>query len=434
MISIEKVLLKRFILIALVLIVTLASFHSWWTESLYLKMQKQQLQHEGSALAQHLRRSSPKQLTSLTLNLPQHSSHMYVIRSQIGSWSSAPEVVGGYPLDNWFNVPGFYEFEDSSNRSFLILSQILSDSVQFIVIQESTAALTELEKNHNYMLFVIFLALTIILLLQQKVIRDTFSILDPIKSQIDAVQRGEKPTLPDSDISEISSLVSAINQLLGYLHSRTERSKNAVGNLSHALKTPIAVITQIAETKNNGLTSEARDLLLEQADQLNLIITSELKRARISGRGYQSKSFSIENAVVSLAATLKLIYPEKPLTFDINIDPQAYFPGEQSDFTELIGNLMDNAAKWCDGNIKIDINKIEDQFIMVVTDNGPGCSQHQIERLTKRGLRLDEQTKGSGLGLNIVQTIVEQYQGNIRFYNREQEGFSVTVQIPQGFF
>ncbi|MGB0283031.1 MAG: sensor histidine kinase [Neptuniibacter sp.] len=430
MISIEKVLLKRFILIALALIAALTFFHSWWADNLYLKMQKQQLQHEGSALAQHLRHTTPEQRTSLTLNLPQHSSHIYVIRSQTSSWSSAPELVSEYPLDGWFNAPGFHEFQDNNDRSFLILSQTFSDSMQFIVIQETTAALAELDKNHSYMLFAIILALAIVLLLQRKVIRETFSKLDPIKSQIDALQRGEKPTLPNSDISEISPLVSAINQLLGYLHSRNERSKNAVGNISHAMNTPIAVITQIAETKDNGLTPKIREQLIEQAEQLNLIISSELKRARISGRGHQSENFSIVTAVENLAATIKLIYPDKLLTFDINIDPQSHFPGEQSDFNELMGNLMDNAAKWCDGVISVDINGGLDQFEVVVNDDGPGCSKSQIERLTKRGIRLDEQAKGHGLGLNIVQTIVEQYQGHILFTNREPKGFSVSVQLP----
>jgi signal transduction histidine kinase len=430
MISIEKVLLKRFILIALALIAALTFFHSWWADNLYLKMQKQQLQHEGSALAQHLRHTTPEQRTSLTLNLPQHSSHIYVIRSQISSWSSAPELVSEYPLDGWFNAPGFHEFKDNNDRSFLILSQTFSDSMQFVVIQETTAALAELDKSHSYMLFAIILALAIILLLQRKVIRETFSKLDPIKSQIDALQRGEKPTLPNSDISEISPLVSAINQLLGYLHSRNERSKNAVGNISHAMKTPIAVITQIAETKDNGLTPMIRGQLIEQAEQLNLIISSELKRARISGRGHQSENFSIVTAVENLAATIKLIYPDKLLRFDINIDPQSHFPGEQSDFNELMGNLMDNAAKWCDGVISVDINGGLDQFEVVVNDDGPGCSKSQIERLTKRGIRLDEQAKGHGLGLNIVQTIVEQYQGHILFTNREPKGFSVRLQLP----
>ncbi|WP_420600610.1 ATP-binding protein [Neptuniibacter sp.] len=430
MISIEKVLLKRFILIALALIAALTFFHSWWADNLYLKMQKQQLQHEGSALAQHLRHTTPEQRTSLTLNLPQHSSHIYVIRSQTVSWSSAPKLVSEYPLDDWFNESGFHEFQDKNDRSFLILSQTFSDSMQFIVIQETTAALAELDKNHTYMLFAIIMALAIVLFLQQKVIRETFSKLDPIKSQIDALQRGEKPTLPNSEISEISPLVSAINQLLGYLHSRNERSKNAVGNISHAMKTPIAVITQIAETKDNGLTPVIRGQLIEQAEQLNLIISSELKRARISGRGHQSENFSIVTAVENLAATIKLIYPDKLLTFDINIDPQSHFPGEQSDFNELMGNLMDNAAKWCDGVISVDINGGLDQFEVVVNDDGPGCSKSQIERLTKRGIRLDEQAKGHGLGLNIVQTIVEQYQGQILFANREPKGFSVRLQLP----
>ncbi|MGH1462102.1 MAG: ATP-binding protein, partial [Neptuniibacter sp.] len=145
---------------------------------------------------------------------------------------------------------------------------------------------------------------------------------------------------------------------------------------------------------------------------------------------HQSENFSIITAVENLAATLKLIYPDKLLTFDINVNPQSHFPGEQSDFNELMGNLMDNAAKWSDGMISVDINGGLDQFEVIVNDNGPGCSKSKIERLTKRGIRLDEQAKGHGLGLNIVLTIVEQYQGDILFTNREPKGLSVRIQLP----
>lgn len=430
MISIEKVLLKRFILIAITLIASLALFHSWWADNLYLKVQKQQLQHEGRALAHHLNHTTPEQRTSLSLSLPMHSSHIYFIRSATSNWSSTPQLTSDFPLDEWFNQAGFYEFEDLNARNFLVLSQSFSEDMHFLVVQETTASLAELDKNHSYMLFAIILALTLVLILQQKVIRETFSKLDPVKSQIDALQRGEKPNLPESKISEISPLVNAINQLLGYLHSRNERSKNAVGNISHAMKTPIAVITQIAETKDNGLTSEARELLIEQADQLNLIISSELKRARVSGRGHQSERFSIKTAIENLASTLKLIYPDKPLQFELEIAENIHFPGEQSDFNELMGNLMDNAAKWSCNQITVDIRSDKEQLEILVQDNGPGCSQEEIARLTRRGVRLDEQAKGHGLGLNIVQTIIEQYQGDICFANTQPTGFAVTINIP----
>lgn len=430
MISIEKVLLKRFLLLAVALVTSLALVQAWWSDNLYLKMQKQQLQHEGRALANHLRHSTTEHGGSFTLHLPQHSSHIYFIHSKTGIWSSAPELMDNFPVDRWFNKTGFHEFEDQDARNFLVLSQQFSSSMQFIVVQETTASLAELDKNLSYMMFVIVLGFAIFLLLQQQVIRESFSKLDPIKDQIDALQRGEKPNLPKSKISEIAPLVNAINQLLTYLHNRNERSKNAVGNISHAMKTPIAIINQIAETQDNGLSKQARQQLLEQAEQLNLIISSELKRARISGRGHQSENFSMQTAVDNLASTLKLIYPQRALNFAIAINPKAYFPGEQSDFNELMGNLMDNAAKWCTDQINISISADDSQLNIMIHDDGPGCSQGQIERLTKRGVRLDEQPTGHGLGLNIVQTIIEQYQGKITFSNAHPRGFTVAINIP----
>lgn len=429
MISIEKQLLKRFVLIAIGLVLTLGLLHHWWAERFYLKIQKQQLIHESHALFEHLH-GSDNILTNLSLKLPQHSSHLYLIKTQTEQWSSSPERFKNLPVQRWLSQDGFQQYEDSLGASYLILSTLFTKDIQIAVIQDTTASLAELDKSHAYMVIVVTLALAMLLLLQGKIIRQTFSRFDSTKAQIYALQRGERPALSDTDVEEISPLIKAINQLLTNLSQRTERSNNAVGNLSHAMKTPIAVIKQIAEKQNSGLQSGDRQQLIEQADQLNYIISSELKRARISGRGQQPEQFSIRQAIYNLTETLPLIYAEKVLLFTPYIDQTAHFPGNQADFNELLGNLLDNASKWCQQHVEIRIKKQPGKLQILVEDDGPGCSDGQLKTLTKRGVRLDEQAQGHGLGLNIVMTIVEQYDGDISLSRAPRGGLAVNIVLP----
>lgn len=429
MISLEKQLLKRFVLIATALILSLGGLQHWWAEHLYLKMQKQQLLHESNALAQHLS-DSDNQLTALELNLPHHSSHLYLIQTAAGSRSSAPDRFADFPLQQWLSNEGFYQFTDTAKTSYLVLTSHFANGVKVIVVQDTTTSLAELEKSHIYMLLVVILALTLLLFLQSKVIRQAFSCFDGVRTQINALHRGERPTLAAAEVVEISPLIQAINQLLSSLGRRTERSNNAVGNLSHALKTPIAVIKQIAEKQSSGLNGKDRELLIEQADQLNYIISSELKRARIAGRGQQYEQFSMQTAVNNLTATLQLIYADKALNFVTDIEASARFPGNQADFNELLGNLLDNASKWCTRSIEINIRTLPEKLQIRVTDDGPGCSEEQLKTLTSRGVRLDEQAQGHGLGLNIVMTIVEQYDGQIDLGRAARGGLSVCVELP----
>lgn len=433
MISIEKLLLKRFIIVVTIITVSLGVLNHWWAERIYLNVLTQQLEHESEALLKHLQKTKPNNLSTVSLNLPQHSSHLYYIESSASSWSSAPELISDLPIKTWLNTEGIYQYEKNSGENFLLLSKRHTDGFNLIVMQDITASLVELEKSHLYMLLVVILSFALLMYLQRKVIRETFSKINPVYQQIEAIQRGEKAKLIEPNIAEISPLAKAINQLLGYLESRNERSKNAIGNLSHALKTPVAVIRQIIEQNDSGLSTENRLRLTDQIDQLNFIINGELKRARISGRGSQKQSFSLSDTVNNLSSTLTLIYPDKKIDFILKISEKAYFPGDKSDFLELLGNLMDNAAKWCAHQVTIEISMQSGMFNLQVVDDGPGYNESDIPSILERGVRLDEQAPGHGLGLNIVSNIVQQYIGQLQISNAVPHGCRVKIRIPLDF-
>lgn len=431
MISIEKVLLNRFFIVAVGLVTVLALLHQWWARSFFLEIQKQQLTQEAHAFENHLSARGVNHPDRLDLVLPNHSGHIYIVSQAGKSWSSAPEAVSQMPLSQWLQNRGYFDFEHEDGRRYFGLVEEMPDGRQIVVLQDVSQLLVQVTKSHSYMVAIALLAVILLLYLQRTLIRNAFSHLDRLIKEIELLHKGETPRLAKSYLTETAPLASAINRLLGYLDNRSKRSRHAVGDLSHAMKTPLAVIRQIAERDDSGLSERDQQLLLQQADQLSLIIERELKRARIAGPGSKSELFSITAVVGELLETIQLIYPHKALQVQDQISDYAVFPGDRSDFTELMGNLLDNAGKWCGQQVRVSIEQNEQRLLIEVSDDGPGSGLVDPSDLLQRGKRLDEATEGHGLGLNIVAAIVQQYEGTIELRNDpELGGLQVTIEIP----
>lgn len=433
MISIEKVLLNRFFIVAVGLITVLALLHQWWARSFFLEIQKQQLVQEVHALERYLDTRDSRHSGKFDLVLPNHSGHIYIVNQAGQSWSSAPDTVREMPLSDWLLNQGYFDYEQDGGSRYFGLVEVMPDGRQIVVLQDVSQLLVQVTKSHSYMVAIALLAVLLLLYLQRTLIRNAFSHLDRLIGEIELLHKGETPRLAKSCLAETAPLASAINRLLGYLDNRSKRSRHAVGDLSHAMKTPLAVIRQIAEQDDSGLSAKDQQLLLQQADQLSLIVERELKRARIAGPGSKSELFSVITVVSDLLDTIKLIYPHKQIDIENQVSDLAVFPGDRSDFTEMMGNLLDNAGKWCTHCVRVKVEQNESGLLIEVADDGPGSELTDPSELLQRGKRLDEATEGHGLGLNIVAAIVQQYEGDITLSNDVNlGGLRVLIQIPFG--
>lgn len=432
MISIERVLSRRFVMVAIGLITILAFLHQWWARTFFLDIQRQQLAQEAQALKVHLSLNMANS-TSPGLVLPNHSGHIYIVSSANSRWSTAPELSAILPVESWLSTAGYFDAETEDERQFLGLTVVVEPDTRIIVLQELTGVLGQLSKSHSYMAAIALCSVFILLVLQRRLIRGAFSHLDRLTVEVESLKRGERPRLDSPHVVETAPLAEAINRLLGYLENRAERSRHSVGDLSHAMKTPLAVIRQLAERSDSGLSGEDRNQLVLQADRLTMIIEQELRRARIAGPGCKPALFSVSSVVSDLLLTVSLIYPNKPVRFREQIDLNSIFPGDQSDFTELIGNLIDNAGKWCRTEVIVSISTTPEVFSIAVEDDGPGSHLSDPSELLHRGRRLDESVEGHGLGLNIVAAIVQQYEGSIKLgRSAALGGFAVKIEIPLG--
>ncbi|RRC97283.1 GHKL domain-containing protein [Amphritea balenae] len=273
--------------------------------------------------------------------------------------------------------------------------------------------------------------LIILLTLQIFIIRKGLSSLQDVKRDLTRLKAGDIRQLSQSTTTEVEPLVTEINYLVQNMELRLQRSRNAVGNLAHAAKTPLTVIDRHIDTLLEQEIPQGEDIK-EQSQRLRGMIERELTRARIAGAALPGQRIYIEDELDKLVRTLKAIYREKALTFELDISAKSYFPGERDDLVELMGNLLDNASKWAVSRIHVKAHMDDHCLELVVSDDGPGIPEDARERLMNRGERLDESTIGHGLGMSIISEIIRQYQG--RFFLESSArlgGLEVQVMLPR---
>ncbi|MEZ9139411.1 MULTISPECIES: ATP-binding protein [unclassified Shewanella] len=272
------------------------------------------------------------------------------------------------------------------------------------------------------------------------IIRQSFKPVKSIQDSLAKLRQGEINSLEINQIPvEIKPLAETYNELLDYTANQIERSRNNLGNLSHGLKTPLAVMQQQVEVL--GLSNpESAEAMQQQLDQIRNMIERKLAAARITGDMLPAAQMVIPRDFEALTNTLDKVHHHKQIDCSVNIIANINrLPIHREDGMELFGNLLDNAYKWAQSNIIVDIDVIASNsktsevnsgqtLTLTIEDDGPGVNDDQLNQLTNRGKRLDEAVVGHGLGLSIVKEIIEQYGYNLTFDRSERlGGLRVTI-------
>lgn len=262
-------------------------------------------------------------------------------------------------------------------------------------------------------------------------LRRSFKPINEIKSSLIKLQNGEITALAIQKIpSEIVPLAQTFNELLDYTAKQVERSRNNLGNLSHGLKTPLAVMQQQVEVL--GLNHpEIAESLQQQLDLIHKMVERKLTAARITGNMLPAAQFILPRDVESLIQTLTKIHAHKSIQFTIALcEPHIHLPIHREDGMELLGNLLDNAYKWAKTRVNLTLTLENNHFILNVEDDGPGVAKNELKLLTERGTRLDESVMGHGLGLSIVKEITEQYNITLNFNASDSlQGLKITLKF-----
>jgi signal transduction histidine kinase len=255
-----------------------------------------------------------------------------------------------------------------------------------------------------------------------------------IEKGLAAIRSGGAARLDGELPAEIEPLQIELNALIQSNQDIVDRARTQVGNLAHALKTPLAVITNEAREDKGGLGAK----IVEQAGLMRDQVQHYLDRARMAaGAGVIGRATPIAEVLDPLVRTLERIYREKPVAFTVVCPPEVRFQGEQQDLEEILGNLCDNACKWANSAVYVTVTpgavtgKAAGRGVTIlVEDDGPGLSAEERARIGKRGIRLDESKPGSGLGLSIVSDIVQLYRGGLELGASARGGLSVRLELP----
>ena len=272
-------------------------------------------------------------------------------------------------------------------------------------------------------------ALALLLLLQRFIIKSSFRPVKQVHQEILQLAQGQQGFLSENVPDEIQPLVKAVNHLLLVMTSRLERSRNALGNLAHTLKTPLHLLSQMASLPHIQKHAALANELQEHTDRMQQIIDHELKRARLAGSGTLGQRFSPAKEVPSLIKILTQIYHDKSLHFECDVTEDVFGDTDRDDMLELIGNLLDNSCKWARHTIRCTI-KAQPQLTIIIEDDGPGCSPNELDVITQRGIRTDESVSGHGLGLTIVKEIAQIYHFDFYLDNSPKLG-GLRVQLIQ---
>src|SRR5215831_3048525 len=282
----------------------------------------------------------------------------------------------------------------------------------------------------------IFAALTVALLLTTALqVRFGLSPLKRISASLAAIRSGRAERLEGEFPVEIASLARETNALIEANREIVERARTHVGNLAHALKTPLSVLLNEATARGEDpLAAKVR----EQADVMRDQVQRHLERARIAARATVIGTLvEVPPIVTALARTMEKIHRDKNLAIEVHADEQAQFHGERPDLEEMIGNLVDNACKWASSRVAIEVVRErpdplkEYQVVrIIVDDDGRGLSPSERERVAKRGQRLDETKPGSGLGLSIVLELAALYGGSLTLGTAPVGGVRAELVLP----
>jgi signal transduction histidine kinase len=248
-----------------------------------------------------------------------------------------------------------------------------------------------------------------------------------IERDVAGVRAGEKERLDEDYPTEVAPLTAELNKLLEHNKSVVDRARTHVGNLAHALKTPIAVLMN--EARGDDPFS---DLVRRQTQTMSDNVQHYLKRAQAAARAeVLGARTPVEPAIEDLTRLLQRLFADKGLSVSPGQVQEVSFRGERQDLDEMLGNLLENACKWAKSKVRVSASRSDAGDVVIhVDDDGPGLTPDERAEAVKRGMRLDETAPGTGLGLSIVKDLAELYSGRFELNDSPFGGLRATLILP----
>ena len=370
------------------------------------------------------------------LDLPASLPNSHLMEKKSGYYASIAyedKVYWASPSNEGLNIPyntnlkpGEQKFtliqaDDGSDLFLLSLGYSWGDDDENPIYYTFNAA--ESDSNYNrelsafrYNLWTwLFGIIALSLVIQTIVLNWGFKPLVKLRKDLNLIEEGKREYLDGNYIDEIKELTKDLNTLLKFERARQKRYRNSLGDLAHSFKTSLSIINSTLNTEI--INKRTKSALVEQVDVLSDLVTYQLRRAQASGtKASLSKPVKVAVLVDKIKLALAKVYQDKNISFVQRVDQAAMFYGDKGDLLEVLGNLLDNAHKWCKAQVVITCEEIKTEntvLIITVEDDGSGIEDDKKQKILKRGVRSDEQTPGHGIGMSIVADIIAAYEGQV---------------------
>ncbi len=253
--------------------------------------------------------------------------------------------------------------------------------------------------------------------------------LRPLKQvgrEVKAIEDRQQGGFESSYPRELTPLTENLNILLNREKYQRERYRNAMDDLAHSLKTPLAVLKGFSADK--GLNPAETATLREQVDRMDQIVSYQLQKASSVSGGEIVRPIEIISLIDKVLSALQKVYRDKAVSLDVNLPKEIYLRMDESDFLEVVGNLLDNAFKYGKSQVCISFERSNNSEMRIeIEDNGSGLNEEEIGKLLDRGARLDQAHEGQGIGLAVVADIVKTYNIDLTFGHSRLGGLKVDL-------
>ena len=283
---------------------------------------------------------------------------------------------------------------------------------------------------YHYM-FQIFAATLVSLVVGLALVRQGLASFDQLRARLCGVREGRESRLQGEYPVEVQPLVTDLNALLADREQRIVRAHRKAGDLAHGLKTPLTLLTQLAERAQADGHIDLSVAVTQQVERMRRQVEYHLAHARASAAGGSpSARCHVATSADALARTMQAIHASRGLAIDVDAPHEHFVKVQREDFEEMLGNLLDNACKWSRLRVQMQSVVVEGRLRITVDDDGPGLPSSLRETVLQRGVRADEAAPGSGLGLAIVADLADLYGGAIALSASPLGGLRAELTFP----
>lgn len=336
-------------------------------------------------------------------------------------WRS-PSAVGLYlPLITGIG-PGQFLFSFDENGRYQLHYDVIWESENgleqeyiFSVIENDQFVTHQVEHFRTTLRSWLLMIAIVLMVVQFAVLRWGLKPLRIIVKDLEAIEQGKKNRLEGYYPTELQGFAGNLNALIKSERAHLERYRNTLADLAHSLKTPLAILRGCVES-----TDINKKTVQDQISRMDEIVDYQLQRAAAKGNKKFTGKVDVVLIIQKIIKSVEKVYVDKDIHIELNLPKQCYMYCEEGDVFEIAGNIIDNACKWCDHRIAINLEPLPENnapmfsLLLQVEDDGPGIPESKLHEILQRGVRADENIHGHGIGMAVVHELIELMDGELK--------------------